>query len=171
MAIEKRLAPNPFEVDKAAPRVFVTWGAGPYENTRNVLQRIDLSPAAGRRVLLKPNAGRLVEPLKGVNTHPEVIAAAIDAFREAGADVAIGESPITGVKALEAFDLCGITAVAEKRHCPLIDMDARPYVPMTIPDGVAIHNIKVCPEVFEYDIIVSIPVMKMHMHTGVTLSV
>jgi len=32
-------------------------------------------------------------------------------------------------------------------------------------------TLKVCREVVEYDIIVSIPVMKTHMHTGVTLSV
>jgi hypothetical protein len=31
--------------------------------------------------------------------------------------------------------------------------------------------LKVCPEIAEYDIIVSIPVMKTHMHTGVTLAV
>ena len=40
-----------------------------------------------------------------------------------------------------------------------------------IPSGEAIQRLKVCPEVLEYDIVVSIPVMKMHMHTGVTLAV
>jgi len=99
------------------------------------------------------------------------VAAAIDAFRESGADVAIGESPITGVTTLDAFENSGITAVAKKRNCPLIDMDVRRYETFEIPDGVAIRSLKVCREVAEYDIIVSIPVMKTHMHTGVTLSV
>ena len=165
------LSPTPFDVNRANPSVFVASGAGPYENTRKALEGLDLSPACGRRVLLKPNAGREVDPGKGVTTHPEVIAAAIDAFREAGAYVAVGESPITGVKTLDAFARCGIKLVADNRNCPLIDMDERAYVPMPIPGGVAIDRIKVCPEVLEYDVIVSVPVMKMHMHTGVTLAV
>ena len=50
-------------------------------------------------------------------------------------------------------------------------MNARKYVSVKITDGVAIKTLKVCREIAEYDIIVSIPVMKTHMHTGVTLSV
>ncbi|MDD5064605.1 MAG: DUF362 domain-containing protein [Phycisphaerae bacterium] len=130
-----------------------------------------MTPAKGKRVLLKPNAGRNVEAGKGITAHPEVVAAAIDAFREAGAEVAIGESPITGVKMAEAFENCGIKAIAEVRNCPLIDMDARKSVPIGIPDGVTIRKLKLCREVAENEIIVSIPVMKTHMHTGVSLSV
>jgi len=168
---EAALSATPFSIDKTNPTVFVASGAGPFENTYNALHNIDLSPVAGKRVLLKPNAGRMVDPYKGITTHPQVVAAAIDAFRESGAEVAVGESPITGMKTLEAFAQCGIQAVADERNCPLIDMDARKYVPVDIPDGIAIKQIKVCPEVLEYDIVVSIPVMKMHMHTGVTLAV
>ena len=130
-----------------------------------------MTPAKNKRVLLKPNVGRDVERETGVTTHPQVVAAAIDAFREAGAEVAVGESPIAGVKMLSAFESSGITTAAEERNCPLIDMDAHPFVPIEIADGVAIQSLKLCKEVAEYDIIVSIPVMKTHMHTGVTLSV
>jgi len=156
------LLPTPFNFNKDNPTVRVASGAGPYENTRNALAGIDLSPASGRRVLLKPNAGRVAEA---------GVAAAIDIFREAGAEVVVGESPITGIKTHEAFAKTGIKAVADVRCCPLLDMDERPFVAVDIPAGEAIQRIKVCPEVLEYDIIVSIPVMKMHMHTGVTLAV
>ena len=132
---------------------------------------MDLAPSKGKRVLLKPNAGRDAEPETGITTHPQVVAAAIDAFREAGADVAVGESPITGVKMADAFESTGIGAVAKARNCPLIDMDVRRYVTLEIPEGVAMKSLKLCAEVAEYDIIVSIPVMKTHMHTVVTLSV
>lgn len=127
--------------------------------------------ANNKRVLLKPNAGRTAKPGSGITTNPQVVAAAIDAFTEAGAQVAIGESPITGVKAMEAFESTGIAAVAAERNCPLIDMDARKYIPVNVPEGAAIKSLKLCPEILEYDIIVSIPVMKTHMHTGVTLAV
>ena len=168
---ENIICSSPFELNAACPSVFWGSGDGPYNNTRRALANIDLSPAKDKRVLLKPNAGRNAVPETGVTTHPQVVTAAIDAFREAGADVAIGESPITGVKALEAFESSGIASIAKEQNCPLIDMDARRFVPIDVPDGVAINSLKLCREVTEYDIVVSIPVMKTHMHTGVTLSV
>jgi uncharacterized protein (DUF362 family) len=165
------LSKTPFKVDSSRPSVFWTSGDGPYSNTRKALSNIDLSVSKNKRILLKPNVGRNVAPETGITTHPQVVAAAIDAFRECGADVAVGESPITGVTTLEAFETAGIAAVADERDCPLIDMDIHQYATVEIPEGVAIKSLKVCREVVEYDIIVSIPVMKTHMHTGVTLSV
>jgi uncharacterized protein (DUF362 family) len=162
---------NPFRRTPGKTEVFVTAGDGPYKNTRNALKNIDLSPARNKRVLLKPNAGRLARPGEGATTDPQVMAAAIDAFQEAGSEVAIGESPIAGVKALEAFERCGIAEVASKRHCPLIDMDSRPGIAMKVPGGLAIHRLVICADLLEFDLVVSIPVMKTHMHTGVTLSV
>ena len=149
----------------------VAHGGGPYGNTRRALQSLDLSAMRGKRVLLKPNVGRIAPAGAGVTTHPHVVAAAIDAFREAGADVAIGESPIVGVRVAEAFEASGILAIATERDCPLIDMDRRPCVETPVPKGRVIDSLKVCADVPEFDVVVSIPVMKMHMHTGVTLAV
>jgi len=151
--------------------VYVARGNGAYENTRRALQPMDLSPVCGRRVLLKPNAGRVAPPGTGITTHPAVVAAAIDVFRQAGADVAVGESPIVGVKVPEAFAATGIDSVALDRDCPLIDMDQRRFVEVPVPEGRVVDSLQVCEDVLEFDFIVSIPVMKMHMHTGVTLSV
>jgi uncharacterized protein (DUF362 family) len=165
------LTDSPFLLSRTRPSVHVAAGEGPYGNTCAALAQMDLSPARGKRVLLKPNAGRIAPPGSGITTHPQVVAAAIDTFRKAGADVAVGESPIVGVKTQEAFDAIGIALIARERDCPLIDMNARRFVEMPVPDGLAIDSLKVCPEVVEYDLVVSLPVMKMHMHTGVTLAV
>src|SRR4030042_1091964 len=162
---------NPFFEKPAGVRVAVAHGRGPYHNTLTALNSISLQAVRGKRVLLKPNAGRVARSGEGITTHAEVVAAAIDAFRQAGADVAVGESPITGVKTMEAFVATGIAAEAKKRNCPLIDMDRRKFVEIDIPGGRVLHKLKICPEVREFDMIVSIPVMKMHMHTDVTLSV
>ena len=122
-------------------------------------------------MLLKPNAGRMAAAGSGIVTGPEAVAAAADAFLEAGAEVAVGESPILGVRTMDAFEQCGIAAVARERKLTLIDLDARPFVPVPVPGGRAIGELRVCPEIMEYDFVISLPVMKMHMHTGVTLSV
>jgi len=167
----RKLAENPFLLRPEHPAVYVAAGQSPYENTRSALSRINLSGLQGKKVLLKPNAGRIALPGEGITTDPQVVAAAIDLFLEAGALVALGESPITGVKALEALESCGIAAVAGRRNCRIIDLDAHPGVAVALPEGRAIEGITVCPEVFEFDYVVSLPVVKVHMHTGVTLSV
>lgn len=165
------LIENPLLESKTPPRVRGAQGQGPYANTRSALEAVDLSAVRGRRVLLKPNIGRVATCGEGITTHPEVVAAAIDVLRESGADVAVGESPITGVDVMEAFATSGITEVAERRGCPLVDLDARAPIEVDIAAGQALHKIRLCADVPDYDLIVSIPVMKMHMHTGVTLSV
>jgi len=153
------------------PAVHVAHGGWPYDNTRRALEPVDLSPVRGRRVLLKPNVGRVASAGSGIVTHPQVVAAAIDAFRQAGAEVAVGESPIVGVKVAEAYAAAGITPIAAARDCPLIDMDRRRFVELPVPEGQVIRSLRVCPDVLEFDFVVSLPVMKMHMHTGVSLAV
>ncbi|MBM4152902.1 MAG: DUF362 domain-containing protein, partial [Kiritimatiellaceae bacterium] len=131
---------NPSESDVPRPNVHIAHGPDAYANTLAALAPFDLSVVKNKRVLLKPNIGRMAAFGTGVNTNPQVVAAAIDAFRNAGAEVAIGESPITGVKTMEAFALSGITAMANERNCPLIDLDARPPVITPVPDGKVIDS-------------------------------
>jgi uncharacterized protein (DUF362 family) len=165
------IANRPGFQKSAQPSVHVAQGQGAYGNTRRALQGVELPSLRGKRVLLKPNAGRVAALGSGVTTHPDVVAAAIDAFREAGADVVVGESPIVGVRVQEAYEACGIAAVAAERDCPLIDMDRRRFVELAVPEGRVLHALRVCPDVLESDFVVSLPVMKTHMHTGVTLAV
>lgn len=165
------LKENPLLQSTARPGVWVAHGQGPYANTRSALAGMDLSLIRGRRILLKPNVGRVATPGEGITTHPDVVAAAIDALTEAGAEVAVGESPITGVDVMEAFASSGIAELARQRGCPLIDLDRRPPVELAIDQGRALHKLRLCADVQDYDLVVSIPVMKMHMHTAVTLSI
>lgn len=146
-------------------------GKGPYQNTLNALAPFDFSFLRGKKILLKPNAGRIATPDKGITTHPEVVAGAIDVFRTFGAIIAIGESPISGVDTMEAFAITGITKIARERNCPLLDLDVNKPVIQAIPNAKVLNSIKICKEVTEFDFIVSIPVIKTHMHTGVTLSI
>jgi len=100
-------ADNPLLGSSAHPPLYVAQGGGPYANTRRALEPLGLAPVRGKRVLLKPNVGRVASCGSGVVTNPQVVAAAIDAFREAGAEVAVGESPIVGVDVQEAFAAAG----------------------------------------------------------------
>ncbi len=152
-------------------KIFIAKEANPYASTLAVLYKMDLSSFKGRRVLIKPNVGRIAPSGQGIVTDKMVVAAAIDAFTSSGAKVAVGESPIKGVNVLEAFETSGIKAVAEERNCRLIDLDAGGYTKVPAPNGQAVKHFKVCKDVLSFDAIISVPVMKTHMHTGVTLSI
>jgi uncharacterized protein (DUF362 family) len=124
----------------------------------------------GRRVLIKPNAGRMAGPGLGINTSPDVIGSILDYFLESGIkNIAVGESPIVGVKALESLEMSGIAREAGIRGVELIDFDASGYQTIDIPEGRVIKKLRVCKEVLKNNFIVSVPVMKTHMHTQVSL--
>ena len=126
----------------------------------------------GRRVLIKPNAARLASPGDGVTTHPQVVAAAIDHLKEKGARrIVIGESCIFGVNPGEAFQVTGMKEISEEKKVELLDLDQGDPMEIAIPEGKVIKKIKVPAVLKEFDFIISIPVMKTHMHTQVTLSI
>ena len=154
-----------------SPAVNVSFGCNAYDVTRRALASLPLARASGKKVLLKPNAGRMAMPASGINTHPEVVAAAIDVFRDIGAVVSVGDSPIAGVRSVDALEMCGMADVVRRRGARLLDLDFRPPVIVRLENARALQQIEVCAEVMEHDLVVSIPVMKTHMHTGVTLAV
>jgi len=152
--------------------IIVLKGKDPYQTTKKALQRNPLSNLKGKKILIKPNAARLASPGEGVTTHPGVVAATIDHLREQGADdIVIGESCIFGVDSREAFRVTGMQEVSEKKGVPLIDLDRGDPAEITIPEGRLVKKIKVPALLKEMDFVISIPVMKTHMHTGVTLSI
>ena len=76
---------NPFFNTQARSQVVVAHGNGPYQNTLTALESVPLQVVRGKRVLLKPNAGRIAHSGEGITTDAQVVAATIDAFRRAGA--------------------------------------------------------------------------------------
>ncbi|MEW5800762.1 MAG: DUF362 domain-containing protein [bacterium] len=169
--MEKKSPPTS-EENALPPLVAVTRGDDPYENVFSALKTLHLPPLQGKRILLKPNAGRLVPARSGVTTHPVVIAAAIDFFQQFNpAEILLGESPILGVKALEALEKAEMAEIARQRGVSLVDLDDRPPFTLPVPQGKVLRKLRVCAAVREVDYLVSIPVMKTHMHTGVSLSI
>ena len=161
-----------FYGDRMGSLVRVVKGKDPYQTTRKALQEFRLPDLNGKKVLIKPNAGRLASPGQGVTTHPRVVEATIDHLREVGVDdIAIGESCIFGVKAQEAFQRTGLKEIAEKEGVELIDLDQGDPVEIPILKGTIVKKIKVPAILKQFGSVISIPVMKTHMHTHVSLSI
>ncbi len=149
----------------------VSKGEDPFRTTERVLQGVPLPDLKGKNVLIKPNAARLAFPGEGVTTHPSVVAATIQHLKRQGAGrIVIGESCIFGVNAQEAFRVTGMKEISEKNRVELVDLDQGAPMEIPIPGGKVIKKIKVPALLKEFDLIISIPVMKTHMHTQVTLS-
>jgi len=152
--------------------VIVSKGKDPYRTTRTALQKFPLPNLKGKKVLLKPNAARIANPGQGVTTHPLVVLATIDHLKELGAGrITIGESCIFGVDTEEAFRVTGMKEISEKGGVELVDLDQGDPTEITIPGGKVIKKIKVPAILKKFNFIISIPVMKTHMHTLVTLSI
>ena len=183
------LPTSPWVSQSGAPEVFVeqaqhtqarsqctdqgssSQGADPYALTRRALSHLDLSKARGLKVLVKPNGGRVASSGSGIVTDARVVAAVIDAFLDAGAKVSVGDSPIAGVRHHEALEAMGVVEVARQRDCELVELDAPRPIEVDVPEGQALRTLRICRQVLEHELIVSVPVMKTHMHTGVTLAV
>jgi uncharacterized protein (DUF362 family) len=145
---------------------------GPFNNIITALEKIDLSWIKDKSVLIKPNIGRAARPEQGYNTHPQAIAAMIEISKKAGASkVAVAESPLVGIDTFEAFEKNGVTEIANKYNIELIDLDATRPIKKNIPNPRVVTETKICSGIYEFDILISLPVTKTHMHTGVTLGI
>ncbi|MDI6764513.1 MAG: DUF362 domain-containing protein [Thermodesulfobacteriota bacterium] len=154
------------------PLVIISKGKGPYDTTRMALKRFPLPDLKKRRILIKPNAARLASPGNGVTTHPLVVSATIDHLRENGIkEIAIGEGCIFGVDPREAFRKTGFEEMSQKKGVKLIDLDRFDPVERIIPGGKLLKKVKVSSALNDFDWIISIPVMKTHMHTHVSLGI
>lgn len=132
-----------------------------------------LSPAVkGKNVLLKPN---LVEysPVAPINTHPTVIAAAVDGFYRMGAArVVVGEGPghVRDIDLL--LDESGVReALRAVGKASFVDLnnDTVHRVPTTT-SLTSLSELWLPETLLAADIVVSMPKVKTHHWAGVTLS-
>ena len=135
------------------------------------LNQLKIPDLTGKTVLLKPNVGREVDPYLGINTNPEVVSAVFNYLREKfKARYLIGDSPIINTDTQKAFQQSGYSKLLKHDDLQFIDLDNRSPVELEIPNGRILKKIKVTGYWNEIDYIISIPVLKMHMHTGASLS-
>ena len=135
------------------------------------LDQINIPDLTEKTVLLKPNVGREDDPYLGINTNPEVLIAIFNYLREKfKARFLIGDSPIINTDTRKAFEQSGYNNLLSDDAIQFIDLDDKPPIELDIPNGKILKKIKVTGYWNEIDYIISIPVLKMHMHCGASLS-
>jgi len=135
------------------------------------LDQLAIPDMTGKNVLLKPNVGREAEPRSGINTNPDVVSAIYTYLKERyTAKFFIGDSPIINTKTQMAFEKSGYSNLIEDKDLHFLDLDEPPPIVKKIPNGKILKKIKLSGYWNDFDYIISIPVLKMHMHTGASLS-
>lgn len=126
----------------------------------------------GRRVLLKPN---LVEPDRSrahVNTHPLLVRAAAEAFLRLGAaQVIVAEGAGHVRDSLFVLEESGLAEVLLEDRIPFLDLNTDVF--FTVPNRGRLTKLKTLAlplTLRQADLIVSMPKLKTHHWTGVTLS-
>jgi uncharacterized protein (DUF362 family) len=125
----------------------------------------------GKRVVLKPN---LVEfdPGTTINTHPAVVAAALEAFRSLGAaEVRIAEGPGHRRNTLELAEAAGYFQTIPKFESLFTDLNLDEVARVGVRGAHARMKSYYLPQTaLGADLLVSIPKMKCHHWVGATLS-
>jgi uncharacterized protein (DUF362 family) len=125
----------------------------------------------GKRVLLKPN---LVEfdPHGVINTHPAVVAAAIEAFRRLGArEVVVADGPGHRRDNEYLLHASGLQAVLKEHRTRYVDLNTDDVRPLTLQSGfTGLRRLYFPESVLKADLVVSMPKLKTHHWVGVTLS-
>ena len=127
-----------------------------------VLDALNFRIPRGRRVLLKPNVIGQNTPDQAVTTHPAVVEAACRFFIDHGCRVTIGDSSAfyQGGGTRQAFVTTGIAAVAKKYGAALLPFEATTL--RRITSGEALNPFYVTGAVFEHDLVVNLPKLKVH---------
>jgi uncharacterized protein (DUF362 family) len=140
------------------------------EIVRQGLSLFDL-PVRGKTVVLKPNFVEY-DRTGVINTHPRVVAAAVDAFRTLGArHVIVGEGPGHQRDVEHTLVASGLAAVLEEYRVPYVDLNYDDPRRLPLLSGYTALGHLYFPEtVLKADLVVSMPKLKTHHWAGVTLS-
>jgi uncharacterized protein (DUF362 family) len=140
---------------------------------RDGLVATGVQPAGmpGKRVLLKPN---MVEPTRAarhMTTHPAVVVAVAEVFREWGAEVIVGEAPGHVRDTEMALVESGISEALAEGKLPFADLnyEETKFLP-NLGKASALKGFYFPETAVGVDLIVSLPKMKTHHWMGVTAS-
>jgi uncharacterized protein (DUF362 family) len=131
----------------------------------------------GSTVLVKPNVSSCERSGSGKVTDARVTEAVTKIVLEKRPkSVVIAEGSAVGYDfpdlqdTMKALEESGTKEVAEKLGVRLVDLNADRHREVEVPNPLIMNSVKIAETVLDSDVIISVPVMKTHIRTGVTLS-
>jgi uncharacterized protein (DUF362 family) len=126
----------------------------------------------GDTVLVKPNYAVPMTSETGATTNPEVVVGVIEAVKETGAgEIIVAESSIVGFDAGKIMEELGVTELFEEAGARVLTLDKNRdnVVERKVPRGKLLKNVRIFKPVVDCDVLISVPVLKTHIYTGVSL--
>lgn len=124
----------------------------------------------GKVVLIKPNLVAMPRaPGSGALTNPQVCRAIADIVMEHGARPVIAESSAVGVDTEKVIQFGGYGSLREQGY-EVVDLKKEPKIRVSLRQGRVLKEVTTYRLIQEVDSIISVPVMKTHDQTEVTLS-
>lgn len=125
--------------------------------------------SAGDSVVINPNLVIAQAPDTGTTTDPRVCKTIANMVKEMGAKPIIAESSAVGVDTEDAIRAAGYDKLRQEGYT-VIDLKKEETVKVSIPRGRVLKEVSLPRTVAEADVIISVPAMKTHDQTTVTLS-
>lgn len=124
---------------------------------------------AGDRVFIKINICGGVPEVKGTFTSTEVVEEIVDMVKGAGGEPVIGDADMIWSKFWQVADASGWSDWAKKKGVKLVNLSETKIVGFDFGEDSVIGTDRVSKEVVDANVIISVPTMKTHLLTGVTL--
>jgi uncharacterized protein (DUF362 family) len=128
------------------------------------------------RVLIKPNLGKPSPSGSGVLTNAQVTEAVTKIVLELNPrSIIIGEGAIAGYdfpgfSTKEVFEASGTLEIARRLGVELRNLNRDTFKEVTIQEPNVMEKVRIARTALESDVIISVPVLKSHIRTHVTLS-
>ena len=123
----------------------------------------------GDKVLIKINICGGVPEIKGTFTSTEVAGVIVDMVRAAGGEPVIADADMVWTKFWIAAKDSGWKEWAEIKGVKLVNLSETKIVRFDFGEGSALGVDRVSMELIDADVIISLPTMKTHLLTGVTM--
>jgi uncharacterized protein (DUF362 family) len=150
----------------------VTRGPDPQKITREAVERIGgmgQFVQKGNKVVIKVNISGGNPQIPGSFTSPAVGGEIVRMVREAGGDPVVVDSDMIWTKFAPVAKAEGWVAWAKEQNVPLVNLRETEQVRFNFRKGSAIGIVPVSKMLVDADVIISVPTMKTHLLTSVTL--
>lgn len=157
---------------KPETKIAVERGPSPRANTRMCIEKlggIQSYVKKGDKVLIKVNISGGNPGIPGSYTSIEVVDELVKMIRDAGAFPTIVDSDMIWTKFDPVAEAEGWKSYAKNSNIPLVNLAETDLVRFNFGEDSSIGIVPVSKEIVEADVIVSVPTMKTHLLTTVTM--
>ncbi len=135
-----------------------------YQATKNCLKGY----SAKSKIIIKPNITFPKPPCTGVTTHHEIVIGVLEALK--GYDnVYIVESDATSSDFEENIEGWGHEFLRDYQEFPLVNLSKSPAHTEALLGIDGCYDVEIPNLLWEYDLLINLPVLKTHILTGVSL--